>query len=508
MDSAEVVTYPFYPSIHQLSDTYQVTVNGANVPVTKFQPCDYAHFSMQGPVHVTITKIKFKDIGSYSISPQRLGLKATRTGNHIDFTLQDPQYLIIKLDGRQELVLMADPLENTDEYVDINDPSVRLITSKEYPADNKGNDYAHRAIQSAVDNAALQGGGIVYIPPGIFKVGNIVLKSNVHLYLSGGAVLRYTGAQDIYQPWFSKNGRNFTYWIRTDFNSSNIKITGRGMVDANGNFTYSNPKNLGVTILAPMRTENFFFSGPILTEASFWCTIVMYSTNVRMMNLKTLDRFDMGENDGIDIVESSGVTVRRAIAVSWDDPFSTKTYDPGQPGGFENFHGPGQRTENVLFEDLVSWTGLYGVKLGQGFAQLQRNITFRNVVVYDCSCAIGIDHKYGTGPGSDIVFENIDVERVTWTVIGRRTWLALFDEDGNGDGKVGSFGDVIVRNITLRDMGLSGGEIRGWNSKVQVGKVTLENIFPKGLGRAARSLKEMGITKVEYAPDVKIVSSK
>jgi polygalacturonase len=507
MDLAKVVTYPFYPSIHQLSDTYQVTVNGVNVPVTQYQQCDYAYFSMQGPVNITIAKIKFNDVGSYSISPQNLGLKATITGNHIDFTLRAPQYLIVKLDSRQELVLMADPLENTDEYVDINDPSVRLITSRDYPADKTGNDYAHGAIQSAINNVTQNGGGIVYIPPGIYKTGNIILKSNVHLYLAGGAILRYTGAQDIYQPWFSKNGRNFTYWIRSDFNSSNIKITGRGMIDADGHSTYSDPKNLGVTILAPMRTENFFFSGPILKEASFWCTIVMYSKNVRMTNLKTLDRFDMGENDGIDIVESSDVTVSRAIAISWDDPFSTKTYDPGQPGGFENFHGPGQITENILFEDLVSWTGLYGVKLGQGFAQLQRNVIFRNVVIYDCSCAIGIDHKYGTGAGSDIIFENIDVERVTWTVIGRRTWLALFDEDGNSDGKVGTFGNVTVRNITLRDMGVSGGEIRGWNGTVQVGKVILENIFPVSLGRAAKSLKEMGITKVDYAPDIEVISS-
>jgi hypothetical protein len=506
MVAAKIETYPFYPSIHQLSDTYEVTVNGTNVPVTKHQPCDYAHFSMKGTVKISVSKTKdFNSVGNYSISPQNLAVHATIKGNRIEFTLGNPHYLIIKLDGRQELILMADPLESVQEHVDIDGPNVHLITSKDYPADNTGKEYTTSAIQSAIDDVASKG-GVVYVPPGIYKTGNLILKSNVHLYLSGGSVLLYTGAAEIYEPWFSKFNRNFTYWIRTDFDSSNIKITGRGIIDGNGKATYSNTTNLGVTVLAPMRTQNFYFSGPILKEASFWCAIVMYSKTVQFENLKILDRFDMGENDGIDIVESSNVTVKRAIAIAWDDPFSTKTYDPGQPGGFEKIPGPALPTESILFENLVSWTGLYGVKLGQGFAQPQRDIIFRDVVVYDCSCAIGIDHKYGAAPGSNIVFENIDVERVTWTVIDRRTWLALFIEDGNDDGKVAAFGDITVKNITIRDLGITGGEIRGWNESVQIGKVTLEKIFPIALGRAAKSLEELGITKVQYAPHIDIIS--
>lgn len=484
-----------------------MTVNDINVPVTQSQPYDYAHFSMQGSVQITIAKTKkFGNVGGFSISPLKLGLKATSTDNYIVFTLTEPQYLIIKLDGRQKLVLLADPLENDQEAVDINGSNVHLITSKTYPADNTGNDYATASIQSAINDATDSGGGIVYIPPGIFKTGNLILKSNVHLYLSGGSVLRYTGAPEIYEPLFTKFGRNFTYWIRTDLDSSNIKITGRGIIDGDGKATYSDSKNLGVTLLAPTLTKNFYFSGPILKEASFWNTIVMYSNTITFSNLKILDRFDMGENDGIDIVESSNVIVSRAIAISWDDPFSTKTYDPGQAGGFENIQGPALPTSNILFENLVSWTGLFGVKMGQGFQEVQSNITFRDVVVYDCSCAIGIHHKYGDSLGSAILFENIDIERITSTVSARQTWLALFVEWDNEKAVVGTFGDVTVRNVTVRDMGLSGGEIRGWNSSVEIGKVVLEKITPTKLGRTARTLEEMGITKVNFAPSVEIVS--
>lgn len=137
----------------------------------------------------------------------------------------------------------------------------------------------------------------------------------------------------------------------------------------------------------------------------------------------------------------------------------------------------------------MSWTGLFGVKMCQGFQQPQSNITFHNVVVYGCSCAIGIDHLYGNGFGSNILFENFDIELITWTVSEKRTWLALSVDCDNQRGVVGTFGDVTMRNLTIRDMRTTGSEIRGCNSSVVVGKVSLEEIRPPGLGRTARTLR-------------------
>jgi hypothetical protein len=136
---------------------------------------------MQGSVKISIAKTKkYGNVGSFSISQLNLGLQATITDNGIVFKLQDPQYLIIELNGRQELVLMVDPLENGQEAVDINDPSVRLITSKIYPADNTGDSYATVSIQSAINDVTSAGGGVAYIPASIYKTGNLVLKSNAH----------------------------------------------------------------------------------------------------------------------------------------------------------------------------------------------------------------------------------------------------------------------------------------------------------------------------------------
>ncbi|MDP3001420.1 MAG: glycosyl hydrolase family 28-related protein, partial [Bryobacterales bacterium] len=45
------------------------------------------------------------------------------------------------------------------------------------------------AIQSAIDAAARQGGGTVFVPPGNYLCGTLHLRSNITLELSAGATL-------------------------------------------------------------------------------------------------------------------------------------------------------------------------------------------------------------------------------------------------------------------------------------------------------------------------------
>lgn len=51
-------------------------------------------------------------------------------------------------------------------------------------------------IQSVIDKAAADGGGVVVIPEGIYKTGALFFKQGTHLYLSRGAVL--LGSESIY----------------------------------------------------------------------------------------------------------------------------------------------------------------------------------------------------------------------------------------------------------------------------------------------------------------------
>ena len=46
-----------------------------------------------------------------------------------------------------------------------------------------------KAVQQAIDDCAKAGGGRVVVPTGQYKIGSIVLKSGVNLYLEQGATL-------------------------------------------------------------------------------------------------------------------------------------------------------------------------------------------------------------------------------------------------------------------------------------------------------------------------------
>ncbi len=85
-----------------------------------------------------------------------------------------------------------------------------------------------RTIQSALDSAARLGGGTVFVPPGVYLTGSLQLRTNVTLYLDGGAVLR--GSTNVND--YTLNGRKVGLLFTQD--AENVSITGHGTIDGNG----------------------------------------------------------------------------------------------------------------------------------------------------------------------------------------------------------------------------------------------------------------------------------
>ena len=56
------------------------------------------------------------------------------------------------------------------------------------------------AVQRAIDECSCAGGGRVVVPTGGYKIGTIVLKSNVNLYLEHGATLYGSTRLEDYRP--------------------------------------------------------------------------------------------------------------------------------------------------------------------------------------------------------------------------------------------------------------------------------------------------------------------
>lgn len=422
------------------------------------------------------------------------------------------------MNGRTtKIVIAADPLET--EVPASSGEGIFNITQAPYKLSTIGNTTGvverTATIQRAIDDASRYGTthgngaqGIVYIPAGEYYIGNLVLKSNTALYMQPGAAFIGTGkTADYTEHWFKDSmGRPATWWISTAFDSNNIKIYGRGTLDGNGAALSAdkstNNKGMINNLVVPIATTNFKMDGVLVRESAAWAVMPVRSNDLEFTNLKLFNSLGMGENDGIDIVESQNAVVRNAIGISLDDPFSTKTWkeDTDIASGKVPWPGNPEPVRNVLFEDAIAWTACYGFKIGQGVMQDQENITFRNSVVYKAAVGFAIHHKYGTGAVRNVTFEDMDVEDISGKNEDNSAWMTMFTVNG-GNNAVGPVTGVTVKNITVRDAGESFAKIKGQEGALITG-LTFENVFMPGSTTPAKTLHEMNFLDREYQSGV------
>lgn len=502
--TAKIFSYPL-PSIYKNSSFFELSVNGVGVPVAGYNDkYDYAQLSMsKGKAEFTITLKSGDKVAAYNISPKKLSIAGSQKGNTLRFTLHKDEYLIVKINQLRALVIAADAAE-------LNKPAtsgkgIFNITKKQYGAQSSHTELATGAVQKAIDDAAAYKGGkgIVYVPAGVYPVRNLKLKSNMSLYLEGGAVLLFSGQEKDFKISARKasQNRNITWWIATDSGAHDIRVYGRGTLDGNGKYS-TEKNNLGAHILAIMHTERFEFDGPVIRESGAWAVIPTRSKNVVFQNFKLFNRFDMGENDGIDVIESQNVLVKHAIGIALDDPFSTKTWTQNTDL-CRNWPGKPMVQDGVTFEDCISWTYCYGYKIGQGVMQDQQNIVFKDCVVYDAAVGIGIHHKWGTASVKNVLFDGIDIERLSYQNDDHRTWAIFFMQNGDKKGS-GPISDVLVKNVLVRDEGKSPGKIKGVSTTTPVSNLKFENIVMPGMVGPAGTLQQIKMTDTVYTNQIQI----
>lgn len=84
------------------------------------------------------------------------------------------------------------------------------------------------AVQRAVDACAQDGGGVVYVPPGTYECGTVILRSHVRVYLESGARLcSARGASAFPKP-----------ALFYGENCEHISIEGRGIIDGRAEYDW------------------------------------------------------------------------------------------------------------------------------------------------------------------------------------------------------------------------------------------------------------------------------
>lgn len=515
VSTEKVNIYPMY-SVNQLSSLYTVTADDKNLPVIQYgaSEYDYGEFSMKsGPVTV---KVAFKDdINKYEISPKKLGITGTVSGKTLTFTLEKDEYIIIKInDNGRRLIITADPGE-TDVPAS-SGTGIFNITEAKYGADHTGKIISTDAIQRAVDDAAAYAvqnskSGIVYVPPGVYQSGTIMLRSNVSLYLAGGVTLWGSTREMDWMPKGRKEsiGRAVSYFVFTDNNTVNTKVYGRGTVDGNAK-TFKNTVgwNYAIECLAPLNSSYFSTDGITYRGSGVWCVVPAWCQNLEFTNFKVYNNVGYGEDDGIDIVGCQNVVVRNSISVNWDDPYSTKTQYEGFEinAGWGPAAGKNTKNENILFEDCLAWTGCYGFKIGQGIGYDQHDITVKDSTVYDCAVGFGIHHKRYPAKVYNIVFDGIDVENITRSNEDHKMWFQCFSEnnDNNADLLGNIIHDITVKNINVRARSTTLPKMIARKDGTYISNVTFENITMYGSTAPMATMGQLGFTMNTANPGLNI----
>ncbi len=491
----DVVEIPPLPACWEASELFTATVNGEAVPVYRCHAeYDVCAFSFRGEVTLEIDA--GQTVKSVSVSPLAKEIPAEKSGRTVTITLTEPQYLIVKINALRELVIAADPAE-TDAP-----PSegAGIWNVAALGADPQGSSSATAVIQSAVDEASAAGGGVVYVPAGVYSIGNVELKSNVHLYLAPGAVLRADCEDEFLRrsPYaIGDVTYSVTYMVTTQPNSKNVRVSGRGALDCRGTH-YREAKSWVVFAFVPNHTDGLVLDGVTIRDTGLWGTVIAYCRDVTITNTKHLNKpSTLGQNDAIDIVGSQNVTVRRTIAFSRDDPYSIKTYVT-----HNLFEGVGRAAEHILFEDCFCWTRCAAFKFGWGVEMGMRDITFRNCFVYACNLGLAVTHYGGSAAISDVTYENIDIENF---LLDGSVWLLASvgtSKPGGNRKDWGSIKNLTVKNVNVRAAWKGQCLLGGHDKSHLLDGVSISGITIRG--RACATLAEMGVTKNEFAHNITV----
>jgi polygalacturonase len=294
----------------------------------------------------------------------------------------------------------------------------------DYGATGDGKALNTRAIQQAIDACAQAGGGTVYVPPGIYLTGGIVLRSNVTLYLEGGSTLLGSTSMADYPSQGGGHGRPRNVNLSGPhlvfaYRAVNVGISGRGTIDGNGPaFWQPSPlppkppeKMYGEALSndfvpkpggrpEPMvqfeECSNVRIDGITLKDAPSWTLRPLGCESVVIHGIRL--RNAIGPNtDGIDISGSRNVMVSDCDIVTGDDAICLKS----ESG--DGKYGP---CANITVTNCVITTSCNGFKIGTETHGSYENIVFSNSVIYS-----------GDGPVYSRVISGIGLNMVDGSIV-------------------------------------------------------------------------------------------
>lgn len=283
-----------------------------------------------------------------------------------------------------------------------------LYDPRSFGAKGDGKALDSTAINAAIDACTKAGGGMVYLRPGIYRVGTVVLKSNVTLYLEAGCTI--LGSLDLsdYTDMPSPIAQVAGPPLKGDANrkhvifamdADNVTLAGPGKIDGQGQQFWEpsgraplalqdqwaevtahawKKKEIGRAspMLEFVRCRWLRIEDVRIENAAGW-TLRPYNCDNVYIDGIAIKNPNFGSNtDGLDITGCQNVFVSNCSIDTGDDAICLKS---------ECMYGePEARLgRNIVVTNCTLTTCCNGFKLGTATWGGFENITFSNSVIYN-----------------------------------------------------------------------------------------------------------------------------
>lgn len=470
-----VVRYPT-ASADIESGSYAVSVNGTSVFTRRYKDIHYAHFAIAGTSDIIVTFNS--DIESYKLSPESYKIQSKVDGRGLSFAITEPRKIVVRINEGQRLFLFADPIEEHPP----KPGDSKLVNIMTFGLDNTGRAIETGKIQQAVD--AVEPGGVLYVPSGIYSTGALRLKSNMTLYLAAGAMLRGAPDAEFYPP----DGIGRRLLMIAD--AVNVTIRGRGIIDGNGAAVRASGQR--AHLLTLKNSRDVLIEGVILRESASWNTHILYCDRVTVSNIKMINDVALSNTDGFDPDSSSDVLIEDSFIYAGDDAIAVKTSNRG---------GLLKDLVNNTFRNNVILTQKSALKVGtETRASRMTGIRFLNNRVIQSDRGMSIYCNDGADI-SDVQFVGNHFEENYPDSKQRMIDFKISNRDGAGR----------IRNITIKDCSFLGpfpqkSTMEGLDARHTIRGVVFQRFSVAGriCANAEEALLETGV----FTEDITFVGSR
>lgn len=255
----------------------------------------------------------------------------------------------------------------------------------EFGAVGDGKTLNTKAIQTAIDKCAANGGGTLTVPAGTFLTGSLFFKQGVGLHLAQGAVLKGTVDCNDYPQIDTRWEGEEKVWTAALVNfidMTDVDITGPGQIDGSGDawmeryprdskeLKIGRPRMIGIQNCRDVKV-----SGLSMKNQACWGLFILYSENVLAEKLHIRAAHNIISSDGIDVDSSKNVLITGCDMDVNDDCIAIKS------GKDEDGRRVNRPAEDIVVEKCHFRYGHGGVSMGSEMSGGIRNVEIRNCIM-------------------------------------------------------------------------------------------------------------------------------